>query len=123
VSTEENAQLRERRANDAEYRARENETKRRYMLRKKAALTGAPIPEGAALVRRKPEDPTERWLQLWLALNRSESIREEERARKRVKEEMETLLTSGAEERRPSSAVCPSLFCRVGRRLFGSKPR
>jgi hypothetical protein len=73
MSSEANARLRDRRANDAEYRDRLNANRQRYRQRVKAGL----ITEQS-----KPDDPTERWLQLWLAFNRCEGIREEERVGK-----------------------------------------
>jgi hypothetical protein len=92
TSEEENALLRARRRNDAEFRQRESATKARYIARKKAELAGESVPEAVALVRAKPADPTEPWLQLWPDLNRCEGIREEERLRKLVKETMEAHL-------------------------------
>jgi hypothetical protein len=87
VSEEANARLRERRATDAEYRQRENATKMRYVLRKRAELAGEPIPENA-LPRPKTEDP---WLRLWLGLN-SESEAEVQQAKKDVRHRMDCML-------------------------------
>jgi hypothetical protein len=48
----------------------------------------------AALVSDKPADPTtDRWLRLWLVLNQTETPRDEERARRLVRETFETHLS------------------------------
>jgi hypothetical protein len=75
-------------SNDAEFREREAEIKRRYRERQRAIAAGEAITKDAALVRDKPADPLDRWIRLWRDLN-SESEWEESRARKAVKEEME----------------------------------
>jgi hypothetical protein len=88
MSWQDNAQLRERRATDEAFRRRESENKRRYLERKRAIEAGEAVPEGAALIRPKAPDPTEKWLRLWLGLN-SESIREENSTKKLVREAWE----------------------------------
>jgi hypothetical protein len=76
--------VRQRRANDPEYRARLNENRLRYRQRLKAGL----LPENAPQRPLASDDP---WLRLWIRLN-SESEAEVIQAKKDVRHRMDIML-------------------------------